>query len=159
MKQIFSEPTIRVINDPTRIFCKWFWQNIWSDICVFFNPRQKWLTDKIPNHWQDKDAIIETVLFACLIDYVENEKGTDHFFSDLSDDLSKGFVSQAYVDNLKKNEEQILAVYKYLKEERPNLEKTIEQCGDNYFELVDQLHEKDTEALLAIIKFRGYLWM
>jgi hypothetical protein len=158
MKQIFSDTITQVVNDPTQIFCRWFWKEVWNDICAFFRPRQKWLTDKIPNRWRDKDYIIETVLFACLIDYVENEKGIDNFFSDWSDDLSKGFVSQAYVDNVKTNEKQIFTVYKYLKEERPNLEKTIEQFDDNYFELVNQLHEKDTEALVTIIKFRGHLW-
>jgi hypothetical protein len=159
MKQIFSTPTKDIVKDPTRVLHSWFWNNLWYDIQAFFNPRQKWLTDIIPNHWCDKDAIIEKVLFACVVDYVENEKdGYKDASYDWSEELKKGYVSQEYVDNIIKRDKEILSVYKYIKEERPQLADKIEKFDDKYIESTDLLFKRDTQALKAIIEFRGYLW-
>jgi hypothetical protein len=158
MKRIFSSSTKRIFNDPSNIFQGWFWRSLWYDISAFFNPRQKWLIDKIPNHWWDKDAIIETVLFECVVDYVEKEKGIACFRTDWSDDLKKGYVSQDYVDKVRRDEDSILAAYKYIKEERPKLVEQIEQFDDNYFQYEEELYERDTRVLSTIVKLRGCLW-
>jgi len=49
------------------------------------NPRQKWLTKKIPRTWCDKVALIPTVLYACIINFAEKD-GEDAFDSIVWDD-------------------------------------------------------------------------
>jgi hypothetical protein len=45
----------------------------WWAIRAFFNPRQRWLTKKIPYQWIDKDSLIEICLLESLKHYVEGE--------------------------------------------------------------------------------------
>lgn len=52
-------------------------KHLWYIIRCWFNPRQKWLTSKIPNTYADKPYLIEEILIACIIDFVEQEKALE----------------------------------------------------------------------------------
>jgi hypothetical protein len=93
---------------------KYFWFNLKYSISAFFNPRQKWLTKKIPNTWMDKTELIRVLLFECLIHYVEQEDGLDRMHL-LKDDLKKGYIDQAYYDIDLLREKELLAAYKHIK--------------------------------------------
>ena len=112
----------RVFRSPSLLFNSFYWWDLKYKIQAWFKPRQKWLTRTIPNTWCDKVALIPHLLFACLVHYVEEEKGLQDE-TDWSDDLEKGYVSQEYVDNVKATDSELRAVYNYIKVERPDLEK------------------------------------
>jgi hypothetical protein len=112
----------RVFRYPSLLFNSFYWWDLKYKIQAWFKPRQKWLTRTIPNTWCDKVTLIPHLLFACLVHYVEEEKGLQDEI-DWSDDLEKGYVSQEYVDNVKATDSELRAVYNYIKVERPDLEK------------------------------------
>ena len=49
------------------------WKNIYYSTRDFFNPRQKWLTQKIGNSWVDKCELIKIVAFESIIHFIEEE--------------------------------------------------------------------------------------
>ena len=112
----------RVFRSPSLLLNSFYWWDLKYKIKAWFNPRQKWLTKTIPNTWCDKTTLIPHLLFTCLLHYVEDEEGLqDHI--DWSEDLAKGHVSQEYVDSVKNTDDELRAVYNYIKTERPDLEK------------------------------------
>lgn len=118
----------RVFKCPSLLFNSFYWWDLRYKICAWFNPRQKWLTQTIPNTWCDKVTLIPHLLFSCLVHYVEDEKGLQDEI-DWSDDLKKGYISQEYVDNIQATDSELRAVYNYIKVERPQLE---EQYNNSY---------------------------
>lgn len=97
-----------------------------DSIRAYFNPRQKWLTNRIPNTWRDKTELIPDLLFTCLIDFVETEKGTDQLNVDWSGAIDAGYVTQEYVDNIRLIYSEIQSAYEYVKNERPLIVKAYE---------------------------------
>lgn len=165
MKQIFSNGTKMVLYNPSRLFSTWFWSDLKYDITAFLNPRQKWLLNKIPNRWMDKDGLVELCLFEILVDYVEGEKGLEMMNYDWSKELSDGFVSEEYVKNSQDTDKDIFDIYNYITKERPNLQKELDDIllsskgeYDKHNELEKQLENMDTDAMIKIVKMRGYLW-
>jgi hypothetical protein len=139
-------------------------------IKTFFNPRQKWLTRKIPNHWMDKDGLIELVLFECIKHYVEQEKGLQDQL-DWDDELKNGFVCQEYVGRVKDVDSRLRKVYDYVKTERPALQKahldsypelgtkgSYEELYGETNRLEQEIFDKDTEAMKTLIELRHYMW-
>ena len=61
-----------------RLFSKYFYWDLKYKISAFFNPRQKWLTKKIPRTYCDKPELIRDILFNCLENFV-SEDGEDCF--------------------------------------------------------------------------------
>lgn len=57
----------------------------WQALCDVINPKNKWLTKIIPNHYVENDQLIQLVLFKILVSYVEVEKGLTHFEWTVSD--------------------------------------------------------------------------
>lgn len=49
------------------------YKDIWWKIRDWFNPRQKWLTKKISNHWVDKDIIFEICILEGIKHFIEGE--------------------------------------------------------------------------------------
>jgi hypothetical protein len=151
---------------------------LWDSIRAYFNPRQKWLTDRIPNTWCDKTELIPDLLFTCLIDFVESEKGTDQLNVDWSDDLAAGYITQEYVDSINTIYSEIQSAYEYAKNERPLLIKAHEDSypdvviDDNgirtslpYEEAYREnnrlealLEKRDYETMHTIIKHVGVFW-
>lgn len=142
-----------------RLFSRYFWSNQWYKITAFFNPRQKWLTKHIPNTWKDKPELIQDILFACLIHYVEEEEGLrDASFYE--QDLKDGHLSQEYYDRSVEINNDLREVYVYLKEERSKLVKTSISSSDVaiWLKAEDTLNDKDIWAMTVIVKYSKYLW-
>ena len=89
---------------------RYFWFDLKYKIKCFFYPKQKWLTDVIPNTFCDKVELIPNLLFACLVDYIEVEK-KQNFIRDVgydwAEELKDGFVTQTYVDAVNLREEEL----------------------------------------------------
>jgi len=111
--------------NPSKLFHLWFWKDLRYQVRDFFFPRQRWLTKQIPRSWRDKDFLIETCLFAILVDYVENEDETILKPYDLSDDLAAGHVSQEYIDYEVEWKNRVKEVYNYIKFHRPRFHKEL----------------------------------
>jgi hypothetical protein len=142
-----------------RVLYPYFWKEIKSKISSFFFPRQKWLTKKIPNSWCDKVELIPLVLFAVLEHYVETEMHR---------------VSWDWCETHKEAGEKINKIYKYIKEERPQLEKQLDQSYPRFvfdkLPILEELdfseahrietliEEKDSEAMIGIVELRNFLW-
>lgn len=142
-----------------RLFSRYFWSNQWYKITAFFNPRQKWLTKHIPNTWKDKPELIQDILFACLIHYVEEEEGLrDASFYE--QDLKDGHLSQEYYDGSVEINNDLREIYNYIKVERPVLESNINHQSDVavWLQAEDTLHDKDIWAMTVIVKYSKYLW-
>lgn len=151
-----------------------FWRDdVIHPITTWFNPRQKWLTDVIPTRWCDKPELLVAVNFAILVDFVESEKGLSQLDIDWDDELKNGHVSQGYVDQVILIYGELRDVYNYIKTERPDLEK---QLNDSYPPYPDSsgvpyavayaetnrleklIEQRETWALNKIIEHRGVLW-
>lgn len=142
-----------------RAFSKYFWCHIWYKISAFFNPRQKWLTKHIPNTWKDKPELIQDILFACLIHYVEEEKGLrDASFYE--QDLKDGHLSQEHYDQSVTLNNDLREVYDYIKVERPVLESNVNHQTDVvvWLNAENTLYDKDIWAMSVIVKYSKYLW-
>lgn len=123
-----------------RLFNKFFWYDLQYKISGFFNPRQKWLTKQIPNTWCDKVELIPRTLFACLVHFVEEENGLRDKY-DYTIDIEKGHIKQEHVDEIVARDSELRSVYTYITQERPSLEKQLEQ---SYPKPVGDKHDFDS---------------
>ena len=107
------------------------WFDLKYKIKCFFYPKQKWLTDVIPNTFCDKVELIPNLLFACLVDYIEVEK-KQNFIRDVgydwAEELKDGFVTQTYVDAVNLREEELIKAYNYIKTGRDAIEEQINEA-------------------------------
>jgi len=141
----------------------------------FFSPQQRWLTKKIPNHWCDKTELIPLCLFTMLKHFVEEEM--DNVLWDWNEEVKDGFISQPYADKVSAQEKEIRGIYHYITVERPALEKQRDNSYPPMGDLMQPLNkgdyetlygevnrlerlldEKDTDALVRIVKLREILW-
>lgn len=166
----------RVFREPSMLFNRFWRHDVYYGFTSYFNPRQKWLTKEIPNTWCDKVELIPRLLFACLVDFVNSEKGLSQLDIDWTEELEKGHVSQDYVDNVIKVYTELAHVYNYIKIERPALEKqhdvsyppyplpdnmknmTYDQLYGENNRLEKLIEEKDQWAMHKIVEYRQYLW-
>lgn len=51
----------------------------YENVRDWLNPRQKWLTKKIPNHWIDKDTLWELCILEGIKHHVREDGGLDYF--------------------------------------------------------------------------------
>jgi hypothetical protein len=159
----------------------WFWSRCWIDIKCFFNPRQKWLTKKIPNHWCDKVELIRIVLFECLVNFVDGEKCFEVLCwgEDKEDHKYYGENWQQIVKEKQEEKAKILKCYDYITKQRPQLSidlnkaypkfdiddlfriKLKQSYQETYGEVIriEELIEKlDNETLSTILELRERLW-
>ena len=132
--------------------------------CRIF-PRQRWLTKQIPRTWVDNDHLLETVLYASIIHFVD-ESGEDCFGQTVIEgDFAK----------------QLREVYDWAKTGRPAAAKEIEDAMpefsayvftnkgiemtdsgrlayDKVTELERRFEENDDKCLEWIVKWRKSLW-
>lgn len=145
-----------------RLFRPYFWKAVWYEICAFFNPRQKWLTKHIPNTWRDKPELIQDILFACLVDYVEQEEGLIPL-DELDSHLDDEHLSQEYKDSVVESTTELHEVYNYIKNELPSLEKSrLDFAGDldfnEWIKLDALMSDKNMWAMTTIVKHSQTLW-
>jgi len=142
-----------------RIFNLFFWKwSVWYPLCAWFNPRQKWLTKLISNQWMDKPELIKDILFACLVHYVEEEKGINS--RELYEtDYKEGHISKEYLDHCIEVNTDLQNVYNYIKNERPRLDAIYQWPNtQSMINHMDLMKTKDVWAMTTIVKYSHYLW-
>jgi len=144
-----------------RILSKYFWRDFYRDIRDFFWPRNKWLTDRIPNSWRDKDWLIEETLSAAIIHFVDEEKG---FEETVWDDTPEKLDTY----------HKLNSAYHWFKWQRKSLEEKEgrdfeasllekhssfqEFRADLYYDFAAKKEILDNLHLKNIIKYRKHLW-
>lgn len=144
--------------------------------CRIF-PKQKWLTKLVPRTFCDVDTLIEDIVFACLVNFWENDNGEPSFrfqyemYDDpeeyvgltaeeaakiratnkaLYDEVSEAYAWAKVREHIrKKTEEMLVAAYKTDK---------WSEVSKFYNEEEAAFIENDTRYLTTIIKYRQYLW-
>lgn len=150
--QYFLRKTLRLEDAPHKI--KRFW---YEKISATLNPRQKWLTKKIPNTWSDKVWLIPELNFEMVVHFVDGE---DCFSSVVYDDTTDHIK---FAKGLKE-------CYHYITATRPKLQKDYDDSfpekptGDfkkDYVEnmkLEKLIEDTDTKWLVWIMKNRMGFW-
>lgn len=136
-----SSDLTKLFKKPSLVFNQFFRSDLKNKIEAWFNPRQKWLTQTIPNTWCDKVTLIPHLLFECLVHYVEKEEGLQDQI-DWSQDLKDGHVSQQYLDAIIKRDKTLRSAYNYIKFERPELER---QHANSYPKTISANKERFVE--------------
>lgn len=114
-----------------KIFYSNFWWETWYNIKCFFKPKQEWLTDIIPDTHCDKVELIPSLLFKCLVQYVEVEMQNDWTHGigyTYEEELKLGYVTQEYVDHVMKIDKDLLKAYKWIVEGRVELKEKIDDA-------------------------------
>ena len=165
----------------SKLLTPWFWYVLWADIKYFFNPRQKWLTKKIPNHWCDKDELIRIVIFECLVDFVDGEKCFEVIcWGENEEDLKHyGENWQQVVQEKQEEKTKIIKCYNYITKQRSQLAIELDkaypefniddpfniQQKQSYLETYGEVNrikalikKLDNETLLTILELRERLW-
>lgn len=148
---------------------------------------QKWLTDKISGEYRDKDEIIETILFACLIDYVEKELegNIDEHIEANKTEAQNNSITESILNDWCKFYIELKEKYYIVTKELPALEKARKEWRDkekmvlnedslvfksanpnNNLKVInfniDQLRERieklTNETCEWIVKNRGFMW-
>jgi hypothetical protein len=128
--------------------------------CETLNPRNKWLTNQIPKSWCDKTHLVKDINFACIVDFIEGEKALNVVDWEASSDQADKFSKE------------LMQCYKWIKEERPVLEKQYDNSypdeetmtGDYHVDYAEHnrlealLNEGDTKWLVWIVTNRDFLW-
>ena len=162
-----------------KLLTPWFWDRLWTDIKCFFNPRQKWLTKKIPNHWCDKVELIRIVLFESLVHYVDGEKCFEVLAWEEEDFKGVSLNWKTLLNEKQERKAKILKCYDYITKQRPQLSADLSKAfpefdiddlfrihiSPNYLESygeairIEELIEKlDNETLSTILELRERLW-
>lgn len=149
-----------------KLFNRYWWKSVWYNFEVFFNPRQKWLTKKIPRTWSDKDYIIELCLFESLIKFWEKdgedgESSTRYQYEASYDSSCWGDKASydARVEEYKTVYNSLKLAYEWAKN-REVEEAKLAEIKDYvvYFQKEQENIDKDTEMLQLIVKYRKYMW-
>jgi hypothetical protein len=148
---------------------------------------QKWLTDKISGEYRDKDGIIETILFACLIDYVEKELegNIDEHIEANKVEAQNNSITESMLNDWCKFYIELKEKYYIVTKELPALEKARKEWQDkeemvlnedllvfksanpnNNLKVInfniDQFRERieklTNETCEWIVKNRGFMW-
>ena len=151
------------IQYPLRQFC-WITKirlsRYWDEVRYFFNPRQKWIKNQIPNSWCDKTHLIPLINFAIVVDFVENEDALNVTDWEASSEQASQF------------EKELKDCYDYVKIRRPKLEEDLgnsypdeeKMTGDYYVDYADhnrleiELDKNDTKYLTWIVVNRDFFW-
>lgn len=128
-----------------------FWYDSYWKIHDFFFPKQKWLTKKvIGRSWKDKPELIADILFECVINFVEKEKGVDDTWK----------YEDKYTSYDRENERQeILKIYRYAKNIRSRLEHKCFESDMKFYRFYEHLYNQyEIEYCKKIIEIKDYLW-
>ena len=97
-----------------KFYIPYSWKNIYYSIRDFFNPRQKWLTSKIPNSWCDKTWLLQLFAFESIVHFIEEEQAFDNIeWNGTKEHAEAGIAFER--------------AYKYVKIKIPLLEKQLEK--------------------------------
>ena len=128
-------------------------------------PRNTWARKAVPHTYSDKPELIQDFLFACIIDFVENEP-TD--MTDWQSDKKRAEVWRDINDlykfakyTLPKRRKRIDEMMTELYDEESLLEFADKSNDPAYDELTELEKKTETDIqknLLQIVKIREYLW-
>jgi hypothetical protein len=138
----------------------------WSKIRTIFKPAHKRIRKAVPRDWRDLDYIIESVNFEILKSFYEDE-------------YKKDIVDWTSTPDHKEFAKWLEAAYKYVTDERPVLQKRMDEAypeevgfdlnrkvtKTSYKKLYGEVEryenlitKKDTELMIEIIKRRRWFW-
>lgn len=150
---------------------RWWYENI----TCHFKPKNKWATNLIPNTWADKTWLIEKFLFACIVNFVEEEN-------------PKSCIDWNHDEKSKEGWRRIQACYTFIKIELPKLQIELNEISapawgvsdnnqadflkdinkpptppqkelqDKYIKLENQIYNETQATLKEIVKIRNILW-
>lgn len=164
-----------------KILSKYFWKDLWyNQVSSRINPRQKWLTDKIPRTWRDADYIIETCVFESLIFFWEEDNGEETVRFQWECPYGAEYGMSAEDSVARKNErkvvyDRLLAAYNWAKHGRVDGKAAYEKALETYYglgssktnqkeglmvvgNLEDYLQKQDTFFLKEIVELRNHMW-
>jgi len=152
-------------------FDPYIWRDLYYNIKCWFRPQNRWVMKNIPNRWVDKDTIIETILFDCVVHYIEEEKTFEKI----------EWSNTPEIENMLKEIHQWVKTDRKLKfKERDaayppfgevmkrvggmgNPDKSPKKSYEELYGEVERLEKfiesKDTEYLRWIVEHREYLWV
>ena len=159
---------------------KYFWKDLWhNQVSSRINPRQKWLTDKIPRTWRDADYIIETCVFESLIFFWEEDSGGETLRWAFECPYGAEYGVSATRSVEMKNErkvvyDRLLAAYNWAKYGRKQMEQDYNNALTKYFgenwtrgdnkglsvagKIEREMTEKNTFYLKEIVELRDHMW-
>jgi hypothetical protein len=134
--------------------------NACDKINYFIFPRQKWLTEKIPNEWSDKTSLILDLNFEMVVNFVETEmayESTDWEAMDQDADVFQKELRDCYT-YIKIRRPKLQEQYdnSYPDPERPSREFGIDYAENIRIEL--EMDKEDTKYLVWIVTNRDWLW-
>ena len=153
-----------------KILHKYFWRDLYWQIRNYFWPQNKWLTKHIPNGWLDKDVLLEDIIAATIIEFVDGEKG---FEVTVWDDTPNRLAVYHKLNNayhwfkwqrqtLRTKEDQLLAHDFPFKREFQQFFSETQKWADLRAELRYDFAAKkeilDNLHLENVIKYRKHLW-
>lgn len=119
---------------------KFWWKMKWWALRDWFNPKQKWLFRKIPNHWCDSVELIPLCIFEIFKHFVEEEDGLESIWGERYE--NDEYISEDYRNAREPIRQELETVYEYVKNERTALQKQLENSyptpinGGNLFDYV-----------------------
>jgi hypothetical protein len=148
------------LEEALKMYSPPWWKPIWWKIERFYDyqiryrlfPRQRWLTKQIPNEWCDKPELIADILFACIVNFVEEEKCFE---------VNSWHCTDEYFGYDRRKEKKIIEdCYRYAKL-RKKLEEQVWKSRDNFSISIamENLYNKcETHYCQKILEVRQYLW-
>jgi hypothetical protein len=114
-----------MINKLKSITSPYYWSELKSEIRNFFFPQNKWLRKLIGKSYCDPCWVVDTVLFATLVHFVEEEDGLNAILNyDIAEDsLKNNYITQDYIDFREPIRKQVEAAYNYIKIIKPQMEQ------------------------------------
>lgn len=98
----------------------------YDNIRFWFNPRQKWLTKQIPNHWMDKDTLWEICILSGIVHYVEKDGGLGFNPGDYENSQK----NSDYPEHQKSFDREVKWAYDQIKITLPKLEYQLKEAWD-----------------------------
>ena len=139
-----------------------------NTIRAFFNPRQKWLTNKIPYYWIDKDRLWEICILEGIKHYVEEEKALEFLCNDNPPEQAKFVAEVKYHYDvitriLPELEEQLNIAWKNvpnrsLKDINNSKPGDYERIYGGINKLEKEIFDLKTETMIWAIKKRDHIW-
>jgi hypothetical protein len=149
------------------------WYNFYWSICYTLNPRHKSIRKAVPKEWRDLDGIVEDVLSAVIISFVEEENGLDQIQM-IIDSMHKddeylikewGSVDNFwnYYESRYKDYIRLSSIYSWVKSGRKAMQNYLDSIeGTNnwqeYGKVEQDIYDRDSEYLAHLVRLRKYLW-
>jgi hypothetical protein len=166
-------------NPKLSLWGKIYW-SIWRiynkayySVYYTFYPQHKSIRKAIPNSWADLDSIVEDVLTAIIISFVEEEKGLDQLemiINSMSKDdehIIKEWGSVDafwdYYNNCYGDYNRLQSIYTWVTVGKKGMQNYLESIAetnnwDEYSKVEKTIHDKDSEYLADLVRLRKYLW-